>query len=332
MATLTTTQPRQTTNPMHYLAQAWQTNRPLTFLGVSMLITLVVTFIGLIVDPRVITGQPAWLKPMKFAVSISIYSFTLLWMLTYIKNRPRVVGFISWVTLIGFVIEMVAIIGQVLRGTTSHFNRATPFDAFVFTWMGNAVVAIWLCCLIVGIYLMFQNLGDSAFGWSLRLGVLIGFIGMGLAFLMVIPTEEQLALAEQTGELPISGAHAVSAPDDAPGLPIVGWSTEGGDLRIGHFIGLHGMQVLPVIGLLLATPAMVGRYTLNGRRLLVFIAGFAYLGITLLLTWQALRGQSIIAPDMVTLGALAILTAVTGIATYVTLKIFKMPTASNSGN
>ena len=47
-----------------------------------MLAALGASLVGLWVDPRTITGAPAWLKPAKFAASIAIYSLTLAWLFT----------------------------------------------------------------------------------------------------------------------------------------------------------------------------------------------------------------------------------------------------------
>ena len=68
--------------------RAWESNRSLAFVGFLLLLALV----GIIVGPRVITEAPAWLKPAKFAVSISIYSFALLWLLTFMRGRPASCG------------------------------------------------------------------------------------------------------------------------------------------------------------------------------------------------------------------------------------------------
>jgi hypothetical protein len=90
----------------------------------------------------------------------------------------------------------------------------------------------------------------------------------------------------------------------------VGWSTEGGDLRVAHFIGLHGLQILPLAGYLINRASH--RLGSKHRLALVWLAGLGYFGLILLTFWQAMRGQSIVAPDLLTLAAFASLVIVTG--------------------
>ena len=292
----------------------WRRNPPLVALVVAMLVLTAVALLGLVVDPRVITGAPAWMKPLKFAVSITIYSATLLWMLTFITDRPRLVAAISWGVFLGLGIEMVLIVMQVLRNTTSHFNQATSFDAAVFTAMGAVIAGIWLLTAIVAFPLARRRFAESPIVWGVRLGLIAGLLGMAVAFLMTLPTPEQDALDAATGSSPIVGAHAVGVADGGPGLPVVGWSTEGGDLRVAHFVGLHGLQILPLLGLALArlSPAWL---PMRDRSRLVGVAAVFWIALTLLLAWQALRGQSLIAPDALTVTAIALLISLSAGAT-----------------
>jgi hypothetical protein len=292
-------------------------NPLLMSVGLVMLATLFATMVGLMLDNRVITGQPAWLKPAKFAISISIYIFTFLWLLTFVKGRKGLVNFAAWVTAIGFVVEMAIIGAQVVRGTESHFNFRTDLDAILFAVMGMTIVAVWIMGLLLAVMLMVQRIEDRPFAWSLRIGVVLALVGMAVAFLMTSPTSPQLAALKLGAEETLMGAHSVGVADGGPGLPIVGWSTEGGDLRIAHFIGIHAMQVLPFIGWFISR--RLRNVSTGSKVSLVLTAGLSYGGLIGILTWQALRGQSIVSPDALTLQAFAALitaVALSVIATF----------------
>src|ERR671911_3061511 len=172
-------------------SEVWCRNPPLVALVLSMLVLAAVALLGLVVDPRVITGAPAWMKPLKFAVSIAIYGATLLWMLTFIPDRPRLVAAISWGVFLGLGIEMVLIVMQVLHNTTSHFNQAKSFDAVVFTAMGAVIAGMWLLNAIVASLLARRRFAASPIVWGVRLGLIAALLGMAVALPMTQPTPRQ---------------------------------------------------------------------------------------------------------------------------------------------
>lgn len=309
-----------TTSALPYFRQTytkfWQTHRPLTL---SALITAALTLlfiIGIFADPRVITGAPAWLKPAKFGVSISLYSLTLVWILGFIQGRRRLVNVLGWTVLVTFGLEWVAIITQIARGTTSHFNIATPLDTALWTLMAVAIAVLWIANFVIAGLLLFQKFNTPAFAWSLRLGLVLAIIGMGLGYLMTSPTAQQLAGWTAGGPVTVAGAHTVGTPDGGPGLPVVGWSTVGGDLRIPHFVGMHALQLIPFVGWLLSRRKLSPRQ----QTALVWVMSGFYLGLTALFTVQALRAQSVIRPDALQLSLLGGLVAVTVVAVLAVLR------------
>src|SRR5215207_7959349 len=108
--------------PARLLHDLWRTSPPLTAVGSLMLVAAAAALVGMIVDPRIITGAPAWLKPFKFAVSTAVYSLTLAWMFSGLMEWPRARRAVGWTTAIVFVLEVAIIAAQAWRGTTSHFN------------------------------------------------------------------------------------------------------------------------------------------------------------------------------------------------------------------
>ncbi len=269
----------------------------LTVFGFVMAADLVFTLLGLAVDHRIITGAPAWLKPAKFALSTMIACWSFAVCMASTSVWPRLVRALDVLLTVGLAIEIALIDMQAARGTTSHFNIATSFDATVFAVMGVSIACIWLAMVVLTVVLFRQPFAKSAWGWSLRLGMVLAVAGTGSGALMVRPP----------------GAHTVGAPDGGRGLPVTNWSVDHGDLRVAHFLGMHGLQVLPLLAW------WMGRRRVPERtqRHLVFAVAGSYLALFMLLLFQALRGQSIARPDSLSLESFALWLVLTAIAVFI---------------
>ncbi|MDJ0378857.1 hypothetical protein [Cryobacterium sp. PH31-L1] len=287
---------------------AW--HRPLLALAAAMALLAIVSMIGLVVDHREVTGLPLWAKPLKFSLSIIIYSVTLAWLIGLLRRGRRLAWWAGTISAVLLLVEMVAIVGAAAGDTTSHFNVSTPFHAAVWSIMAVSIVTVWFAAMVVAALLVFGGrrsgaaLGDRARTIAIRSGIVIAIIGMGLAFLMTGPTAAQLDNFQG-----IAGAHTVGLADGGPGLPILGWSTVAGDLRIPHFVGMHALQLIPLAALL---PELLMRRmpVLRPERTRVGIVvtlTALYSGVLVLLTLQALAGESIVRPTVLTITVFAVL-------------------------
>jgi hypothetical protein len=294
------------------LAKLPATSRALWYFVIASFALFALCLVGLAIDSRTITGQPAWLKPAKFVMSTSIYAVTFLWMLGFIKQKhPRFTKIAAWVVSAGFGYELLVIGLQVLRGTSSHFNISTIFDAFITSSMGIVIIFVVLMALGLAIFLAISGTGNRVMTRAIQLGLLITVYGAFLAFAMTVPKPEQVAIMQRSERPLVVGGHSVGVAEDAPGLPVLGWKTEGGDLRVPHFFGLHALQLLPLLGFAFACTRLPERRKLA----LVWLSAAGYTGFVTILLVQALRGQSVVAPDGITLallGGLALVTAATG--------------------
>lgn len=286
-------------------------HRPMMLFVAAMAMLGVVSAVGVFADSRVLTGAPIWLKPLKFSISFVAYGATLAWMLSLLPRRSRVAEWAGTVIVAASVAEMALIVGQVLRGTMSHYNETTPLNAALWRLMGATVVVLFAAHFILAIAVLWQPIADRVAAYAVRLGLALTLLGMLAAIPMLLP-----------GQAPpiegIAGAHSVGVADGGPGLPLVGWSTTGGDLRIGHFVGLHALQALPLLAILL-NRFLGTRLDQRTRVRLMVVASIAYGASTMLLTWQALRGQPLLRPDGLTLAALGALMAATVAATAMTV-------------
>jgi uncharacterized MnhB-related membrane protein len=281
------------------LLSLWRTDALLTSLALLMLPILLASAVGLWLDPRTVLGAPVWLKPAKFAASIAVYSLTLAWIFGQLPSHPRARRFVGRTTAVVMPLEMAIISVQAVRGVPSHFNVSTPLDAVLFSVMGAAIVLQTVTSLAVAVALWREKFTDPALAWALRLGMVITLVGASLGGAMTSPGQDQLSDL-RAGRASLSGAHTVGAADGGPGLAVTGWSREHGDLRIPHFIGLHALQVLPLVALGLRR----SRSSIAQRVRLVAVTAASYTGLLAISLWQALRGQALFSPDALTFAAL----------------------------
>ncbi|MFD3516486.1 hypothetical protein [Streptomyces sp. NPDC058657] len=288
----------------------WRTwHRPLVVFSALMVLLSFATGLGLVLDERLVNHSPVWFKPFKFSVSFTAYGLSLAWMLSLLPagRRVRAGWWAGTVVAVASLAEMVLIVGQAARGKRSHFNTETPWDASLFALMGTTVVIIWLGSLAVALLLLRTRILDGATSLAVKAGSVLALAGTGIGFLMVRPTAAQL----EAGLTDTTGAHGVGVADGGPSMAVTGWATTGGDLRIPHFVGMHSLQLLPLVALLLLAlaPRFARLADPRVRLRLTAVFSASYAALLGLVTWQALRGQALVAPDGTTLataGALAV--------------------------
>jgi NO-binding membrane sensor protein with MHYT domain len=98
--------------------------------------------------------------------------------------------------------------------------------------MALAASAVTLYTAYVGILFFkydFQDLPNH-YLWAIRFGII----------LFVIFSFEGFAMGSRLN-------HSVGALNDNSNWFIIGWSKTVGDLRVSHFIGMHALQVLPIL-------------------------------------------------------------------------------------
>jgi len=269
-------------------------------------------------DQRTLAGAPIWAKPFKFAVSGALYFATWSWLVSLLPRFRRTAGWLTNFLVAIFAAEYVLLTFQAARGRASHFNIATPQDELLYNVMGKMIIGLQAATLALTVLVVFTKLEDRASFWAVRAGAVLSLAGLSLGVLMTSPTARQLAQWQTGGHPDMVGAHTVGLDDGGPGLPVLGWSTVGGDLRIPHFVGMHALQALPLLAIALTTLARrfprLRDDAVRARLVLVGAAGYA--GLITLVTWQALRAQSIVHPDAVTLGAFALLVTAVGLGSW----------------
>jgi hypothetical protein len=247
----------------------WQNQRALMISGVIFLLATAVFAVLTQFDSMQILGINRWVKPIKFSVSSAIFLLTVAVYLDYLQGFTKSKSLIAWGTIIIMFAEVSLLVMQAARGTTSHFNFSTAFDAIVFAVMGLMILTNTFLIAYLTILYFISNFNlPNAVIWGMRLGLVVFLLG-----------------SIQGGYMSSQPGHAVGITDGGSGLPFLSWSTVGGDLRGAHFMGLHAFQIIPLFAVLLTMLGVSYSTVITCGFAIVYFASFSIVFI------EALLGQ-----------------------------------------
>ncbi len=250
---------------MSFIQKIFKRSKSLGQFGLLNFIAFFVLLVISFFDDRTLMGVNVWMKPMKFAISFGIFTWTMAWFLYYLP-QIRKVQKIKLTIITVMLIEQVIIIYQASRGELSHFNVSSIGNAVLFQIMGIAILINTI--MVFWAYRLFSSVESLSAGYKrgIRLGMLI----------FVVASLEGYLMAANLG-------HTVGAPDGQEGIFFLNWAKTYGDLRIFHFLGLHALQAVPLFAWFFAQD--------NVKTVNIFAA--IYFILSLGTFWNALAGRGI---------------------------------------
>lgn len=245
------------------VAELLRRERRLALFGFALLALLIPLALAWGLDERTLRGANVWIKPMKFAVSVGLFALTTAWFVGHLlpaARRLRAVDVIVWVMIGSASFELAYIALQAGLGKGSHYNVGDPIHAAMYSLMGLGAMALTATQPALA-WLLWRH-ADPRRGPAYRLAVLIGLV---LTFVLGAS---------------VGGVLSGMQPPETATLPLIGWSMSGGDLRPAHFLGIHVQQLLPLVGLAVASwaepTARRTVWAVTAAYVLLFSAAFAW--------------------------------------------------------
>lgn len=209
----------------------------LASIALVFLLAMVPALLAMTFDTRTVNDVNVWEKPSKFLLSLAVYYLTIGWYFGYLPadvQRTGVARFIIWGTIGVGVAEILWLFLAAVAGVPAHFNRESMVWSIAYS-----VAGVGATVLLIGMFLQARLIARHAVSDVsplFRLGVVAG-------------TYVACASTLATAYFLASGAgHWVGGTaSDLSGLPVLGWSRDGGDLRVPHFWALHAHQLVPLL-------------------------------------------------------------------------------------
>jgi hypothetical protein len=226
-------------------------------------------FLASLVDQRQVNTINTWYKPMKFCLSVGVYLLTIVWVVDLLnvaqKRKNKLIRNISIIILF----ELFLIILQGARGVHSHYNMSTIANMVIFQLMGIFIAINTLFLIWVTILYFKKKTKPKHISQHMK-----NFILLGLLLLL---------FSSAIGGKMIGLNHPLASQEIAAKLyiPILDWKLGSGDLRISHFLGMHGLQIFAIAGIYINSLHSFKKIKLLALYALVLLYCFTVLGIFL---------------------------------------------------
>lgn len=255
---------------MLYFIQNLKTrNEALFYFGLACLVFSIICIVLTRLTSTQVYNINAWYKPFKFAFSTFLFAWAMAWYCYYLPSFN--IQLFNWSVIILLGFEIIYIAFQASKGQLSHYNLSTPVYAALYSMMAIAATLVTIYTAYIG-FLFFKNdfpFLPNYYLWAIRLGILI-FVAFSL---------EGFVMGSKL-------THTIGGEDGGEGIPLLNWSTKFGDPRIAHFIGMHALQVLPILSF----------YLLKNTKATIAIAAVYFLLAVFTLV-QALQGKPLFKPS-----------------------------------
>jgi len=250
---------------IEFALQLKSRNETLFYFGLLCFVAAVVFLLLAKITSTQVYQVNAWYKPFKFAISTFSFAWAMAWYCHYLPSFS-IQGY-NWtvIVLLGFEIIYIALMAA--QGKQSHYNVSTPFFSMMFSMMALAATLVTLYTAYVGLLFFIRDFPDlpTYYLWAIRIGIMLFVVFSFEGFLMGSKM-----------------SHSVGLVNDNSNLFILGWSKTVGDLRVAHFLGMHALQVLPILAF----------YIFKNTKL-TLLAGALYGALALFTLIQALNGKPI---------------------------------------
>ena len=251
------------------MQQIFRKNRVLFWLGTAHFGLALLLLAYFPFNDTLVLGINSVTKPLKFALSIGVFSWTMSVILHYMDNARQVTIY-SWAAVVCFGFEQLAITSQALRGQMSHFNKTDVYGTVLYSLMGVFILTITLWTAFMTVVFIRQKTVELPL--AVALSIKIGLIYCVIFSLL-------------GGYISSLQGHTVGAADGGEGIVFLNWSRFFGDLRVAHFFGIHSLQILPLFALFIEK-----RVSISASIKAIWLFSIVYLGFILLTLIQGLMG------------------------------------------